>query len=299
MIKLNKSSVVFNAEDHTYFLGEKQLQGVTGILHRRLFKDKYAGISQEVLNKAAKKGSFIHEMCDLVDSLNIAPDERCVEAVNYFNMREAKGLKVVASEYLVSDNEHYATSIDAVYESGNGGAILNDRKTTSKLDMEYLSWQLSINAYFFELQNPDIPVDGLSATWLRGEICEYVDVERKPVELVKKLLEADINDEEFEWDDPSKEVPAFISDKLGTLSFLNKRIKALQAEFDALKDAVFKEMGEKNITSVKTPLATFSYVAATTGTGFDKDAFQAAHPDLFKEFQKPTSRKASLTIRFK
>ena len=30
MIKLVKSPVVFNEENHTYFLGDKQLRGITG-----------------------------------------------------------------------------------------------------------------------------------------------------------------------------------------------------------------------------------------------------------------------------
>ena len=41
MIELVKSCVVFNEENHTYMLGEKQLQGVTGMIGRQLFPDKY------------------------------------------------------------------------------------------------------------------------------------------------------------------------------------------------------------------------------------------------------------------
>ena len=297
-MKLNKCAVVFDPEKHEYWLGEKQLQGVTGILSRRLFADKYAAVPKHVLENAAKKGSFVHEMCDLVDSLGIEPAE-CVEAKNYIRLKEQYGLVSVASEYLVSDNEHYATSIDAVYECGEG-VELNDRKTTSKLDLEYLSWQLSIKAKFFEMQNPEIPVKKLSATWLRGDIAEYVEVERKPAELVDALLLADINDEPFEWDDPSKDVPAFIKDRLDEMSFLDARIKTLQAEFDRMKAEIMGEMESKDIKSVKTLKATFSYVAASSGFGFDKDAFQEKYPELYNQFiTKPTSKKASLTIKFK
>lgn len=297
MIKLNKSSVVFEPVGHTYHLGEKELQGVTGILHRRLFANKYAGVSQEVLNKAAQRGSFIHGMCDLVDSLGVVPDEKCVEAANYIKLKESKKLVCVASEYLVSDNEHYATSIDAVYE-GTIGVILNDRKTTSKLDMEYLSWQLSINAYLFELQNPDVPVDGLSATWLRGDICEYVDVERKPVEDVKALLKADINDEPFEYY-PINEIPDFIIERLDTMGYLNTRIKALQTELDQLKAEVEEQMVATETKSVSTPIASFSYTPPTTSTSFDSKKFQAENPELAEKYQKESKKKGYLTIKFK
>ena len=177
MITLNKSRVVFNEGDHTYTLDGKPLKGVTGILERRLFPEKYAKIPKHILKQAADRGSYIHKMCELVDTLDVSPD--CQEAQNYIDLKKRLGLKSIASEYLVSDNKHYASSIDVVYE-GQQGVILNDRKTTSKLDRESVSWQLSIYALFFEMMNPDVKVEGLSATWLRREICEYVEIERKP-----------------------------------------------------------------------------------------------------------------------
>ena len=49
MIKLVKSPVVFNEENHTYFLGEKQLRGITGMISRQLFPDKYKGVPDHVM----------------------------------------------------------------------------------------------------------------------------------------------------------------------------------------------------------------------------------------------------------
>ncbi len=69
---------------------------------------------------------------------------------------------------------------------------LGDIKTTASLDREYLSWQLSIYAYLFELQNPLIKVDKLFGIWLRGNKSELVEIERKPDAEVKRLLECEI-----------------------------------------------------------------------------------------------------------
>lgn len=55
MIKLVKSPVVFNEENHTYFLGEKQLRGITGMISRQLFPDKYKGVPDHVMRRAANK----------------------------------------------------------------------------------------------------------------------------------------------------------------------------------------------------------------------------------------------------
>ena len=51
MIKLVKSPVVFNEENHTYFLGEKQLRGITGMISRQLFPDKYKGVPDHVMRQ--------------------------------------------------------------------------------------------------------------------------------------------------------------------------------------------------------------------------------------------------------
>lgn len=296
MIKLAKSPVVFNEQDHTYFLGDKQLQGVTGILQRRLFPDKHSDIPQHILENAAKRGTHVHKMCELVDTFDIVPDN--AEAQNYAKLKQENGLVSIEAEYLVSDNEHYASSIDAVYEGLNGGVVLNDRKTTSKLDKESVSWQLSIYALFFEQQNPGIKVEGLTATWLRGaSIAEYVPIERKPNSLVRALLLADINDEPFEY--TASDIPRFIAERLDTMVLLNKRIKAMQGELDELKKEIEGQMMEQGIKSVSTPYASFSYTEARLSSDFDKAAFKAANPELYNQFLKETNKKPFLTIKFK
>ena len=57
MIELVRSGVVFNEENHTYFLGEKQLKGITGMISRQLFPDKYKAVPEFILKRAAEKGS--------------------------------------------------------------------------------------------------------------------------------------------------------------------------------------------------------------------------------------------------
>lgn len=68
-----------------------------------------------------------------------------------------------------------------------------------------MSWQLSIYAYLFELQNPLIKVDKLFGIWLRGNKSELVEIERKPDAEVKRLLECEIKGEQFL---PNAPVPA-------------------------------------------------------------------------------------------
>ena len=68
-LNLTRSSVVFDQEAHTYHLDGVELSGVTTMLKKMLFADKYAGISEEVLAKAAQYGTSVHEGVELFETL--------------------------------------------------------------------------------------------------------------------------------------------------------------------------------------------------------------------------------------
>lgn len=184
-IELNKSAVIFNEVDHTYNYLGSFLSGVTSLLHRTLFADKYNGISQDVLAKAAAYGHNIHEQIELVDTLGVESETPAVKA--YMQMKADLNLTTLANEYLVSDEQYIASSIDIVFDD----LTLADIKTTSRLDMEYLSWQLSMYAYLFEMQNPGLKVPRLLAIWLPKP--QYgkpniVEVPRKSNDALKVLI---------------------------------------------------------------------------------------------------------------
>lgn len=193
-IKLFKSDVVFNEIDHTYTYLGTQLTGVTAMLSRTIFKGKYGGIPKNVLAKAADYGHNIHEQIEIVDSMGVTSDTPAVQ--DYLRIRQENGLIPVANEYLISDEEYMASSIDVLYGVEDCPTLvdLTDIKTTSKLDMEYLSWQLSIYAYLFERQNPHLKVRRLLAMWLpkpQYGRSALVDVLRKPKEAIDVLIKWD------------------------------------------------------------------------------------------------------------
>lgn len=297
-INLQQSGVVFNEEGHTYHLGGKELQGVTGILDRRLFPNKYDGVDEEILAKAAERGTAIHRYCQIYDDLGIVT-EGCEEVAHYASMRDALGLVPVAREYIVTDGEHYASKIDAVYQ-GKEGVILNDLKTTYHLDKEYISWQLSIYAWMFEKMNPGVTVECLTATWLRGDTAEYVGIERKDVSLVEALIQADINDTPFDYYPNVGDIPEYIAKAERELSDIDTSMKMLKARQDKLKADILAHMGKDHASSVKTDIATFSRVAASSKYVFDVDRFKENHRDLYDRYcTKLQEKKESLTIRFK
>ena len=157
MIQLQDSGICFDAEAHRYFLNGVELQGITGLLRKHIFPNLYADIPQFVLDRAAERGTIIHESIELLDG-GFAPAETTPELENYKHIKEENALTTVANEYIVTDNEHFASGIDLVLSDKEDNIILADIKTTSVLDKEYVMWQLSIYAYFLELQNPILKV---------------------------------------------------------------------------------------------------------------------------------------------
>lgn len=185
---LKQSGVIFDELTHTYYYMGETLSGITSLLHRTLFADKYNGIAPEVLAKAAEYGHNIHEQIELCDTLGVESDNPSVQA--YYKMKQDYKLTTLVNEYLVSDEVAYASSIDIVFDD----YTLADIKTTSRLDMEYLSWQLSFYAYLFEMQNPTLKVPRLLAIWLpkpRYGKPMLVEVQRKSLDQLKEVLEMD------------------------------------------------------------------------------------------------------------
>ena len=291
-MELKKINVLFNQEEHTYTNTEtgKSLRGITSTLMQLLFPDKYLGVPQEVLRKAAEKGSVVHEDIELMESLGTTPATS--EGKAYMQLRDENKLKYVASEYTVSDMENFATNIDAVYEGGKSSVDIADFKTTYKFDMDAVSWQLSICAYLFE-KNNDIKVRNLYGIWLRGDQAQLIKVERRSDEEVEKLIAAYLAGETvYEW----KSIPEYITTNEDELYALGKQIKELQERYDTLKADLLTHMEADGLKSVDTGAVLITYVAPSSRETFDSKKFKAEHEDMYGDYIKKSTTKASLKI---
>jgi hypothetical protein len=301
-MNLIKSPVVFNSEDHTYFLGDKQLSGITSVIHRHICPSKYDGIPKHILDKAAERGTLIHETCELVDDLHIKSELQ--EAINYQILCKENNLHYVCSEYLVSDNEHYATCIDKIFRIDDSlfAVELSDIKTTRVLDDVYLSWQLSINAYLFELQNPGVKVEKLSAIWLRDEKYKYVPVTRIPDAEVIALLTADSLGQtytppaELAKKENALEIPA---DLISEICRIQKEAEEATSKLEELKAGLLAKMKTNNVKSFDCDAFKMTYIAESTSQSFDSKRFKEEHKDMYDLYLKQTTRKESIKITFR
>lgn len=292
-MQLNKSQVIFDSEAHTYQLNGVPLSGITEMIGKSLFPDKYKDIPDYILNNAADRGTMVHESCELVDDLGIEPNSP--ESANYITLKEENGLKYECSEYLVSDNEHFASCIDKVYRVDDNTFDLADIKTTYKLDLEYVRWQLSIYAYLFEMQNPDCKVGKLYAIWLRKDECRLAEVERIDKEQVISLMACWISGLPFERETYS--LPQKYLDMESEIKNIIEQAKYWDDKKKELAGGIMAEMVKAGVYDWKGKEIKITRKKDSIRKDFDKKRFEGDNPDLYASYLKETPVMGSVTLK--
>lgn len=257
-----------------------------------------------------------------------------VELESY--IRHLNGFTALANELTVSDNEKYASQIDNVWQNNQTGGIwLVDTKTnnisvyplcgyfnpnyfTNGADAlkEYLSWQLSIYAELFEMENPGMKVEGLACNWLRKDNAAFWIIERKPSELVRELLTTEYifmdNGPAYFHHDQSvfgigANLPAEVKEKLPILpqdvvtyfGNLLRTVKETEAKLEEAKAGLRAAMKQHNVTKFDFGTFTATLSADTTSNSFDSKKFQKENPELYKKYVTVKAKKGSLTLKLK
>lgn len=298
-MKLVKSKVRFDEEHHRYFLGEKELSGITGTLIKKAFPDTYKGIPDAVLAKAAERGSVVHQNLELFDTIcnsdiNIMPSV-LPEVKDYNEMLISYGLHHVDSEYLVTDNKNFASAIDKVLADNEGNIYLADIKTTATLHYDNVSLQLSIYAKWFEEQNPDLKVKEIVCMWFKNGQSKFQPLPRVADLQIDDLINAYLADDaEYQY---KVEVPEQFSALEQEYRLVSARMDALKIKQDDLKEQMMKMMEANKQKSIKTNIGSYSYVAATTKKTFDTKLFKETEPDHYEHYLKETTTKPSIRIK--
>ncbi len=287
--------ILYEDITHTYIDVEsgKELSGCTIVLKRYGISPNYSAIPDSVMDNASERGSRIHK--EISDYINFGTCE--TEAQKEY----AKlGLDSIASEYLVSDNEHYATSIDVVL----GDCSLVDIKTTYTLHVNYLSWQLSINAYLFELQNPELKVPKLYGAYYKKDgTFSVVEVQRIPVDEVKRLLSAYLNDEEFT---PSQTKVTTGDTRIAEIYELEQFIASIKQDAEIaenrkkkLLNTLYDEMSKNGVDKIENDFMTITKVSPTESTRVDSGMLKTLHPAIYNEVLKKSQVKGYVKVKIK
>lgn len=305
MIKLVNSGVEFNDELHTYMLGGKVLRGITGMIREQLFPDEYKDIPKYILDHAADRGTKVHNLCETFDANErqgvFTPPSQVVTAYKLLR----KDFTPVANEYTVTDGTDFASNIDCVWTDKDGGIVLADIKTPKQLNIDYVSWQLSIYKWMFELQNfPDLRVSRLYAVRIVADDdfnvthSELVEVEYKGDEAVCELLACARRGEQYMGipQKAEKNVPVLAQDAIEMLIEAEAELKKWQQQYDDIKSAALAAMKKHGLKSWDCEQLKMTYVPEGSSQRFDSAAFKKDHPDLYAQYMKEINTKESIRI---
>ena len=305
-IEIKPCSVVFNPDDHTYYLPEKDkyLSGITGMLERQLFPDTYAGIPEAVIRQAAEYGTSVHESIEAFDM--DWTNDGTQEVADYISLTTENGLTHETSEYLITDGENYASMIDKVYRVDETTFDIGDIKTYGVMTAdkrEKARWQLSVYAYLFELQNKKAKVRRIFILHIRNKqkkdgnfdhISDFIELKRIPSEIVKELLLADSMGEQF---NNPYEIP---EDILQQEPLIRKLIQAKQdaeTRLNSIKARILSLMEANDVKSWATETMRITRKLPTTRSSFSLADFKEAHSDIdIEPFMRTSTVAGSLTI---
>lgn len=154
-------SLRFDETTHTYYYNDKVVPNVSTILSKTIFKSKYAGVEKHVLNAKAKWGSEVHSAIENNFYYGL-DDLQYQKIMEYEEIKEDNFIIIESQEEQVFNKDLYYCGTYDMVALVLGVKSMLDIKTTYELDMEYLSWQLSMYYY----AKKDFDIEKLYVIWL-------------------------------------------------------------------------------------------------------------------------------------
>ena len=159
-------------EIHQYLVDGKCVPSITQLMKIK-FGNKYNGINEEVLKKAANKGSKMHETIELYEKEGKESD--IPELRNYKFLKKHYKWEVIQSEIPIilfrDDKPIAAGRLDQVIKIGDEKGI-NDLKRTSTFDKEYVALQTNIYRIGYQ-QSYDEKIGFVCGTHLRDNTRKF------------------------------------------------------------------------------------------------------------------------------
>lgn len=175
--EINGHTLEFIEDGHIYLCDGVILPSITQILKIK-FGNKYANVNKATLQRAAEKGTAVHEAIERYCKTGEESD--LVELRNFKFLQRQYNFVVFENEtpiILYKDEKPIAAGrLDLVLvNKSNGEIYLGDIKRTATLDKNYLAYQLNLYRIAYE-QCYFRHIDGLKGIHLRDNTRKYVDI---------------------------------------------------------------------------------------------------------------------------
>lgn len=312
-IELNYvDGLVFQEDEHRYFLNGKELSGVTSVITKHLFPHSMDGIPKHILNASAEYGSKIHKILENWDKL-WQKDDESTELQDYRSICREYGLVHEASEYLVTDFQNFASACDKVYRVSDDTVSIGDIKTvygdlTKKANKEKLERcrvQLSLYRYMFLLVNPQMKVKDLFVLHIRckerkngtiDRIAKLIYVDPLPISTCKALLEAEVKGEQFVMPEAEPQKELAVDESL--IRKLLQTKAEVEEQLSNIKAKLLSDMEALGETTYITPTGIkIVRKLESIRRAFDMKAFASSNPDFdLTPYMKESRVASSLSI---
>lgn len=315
MVKLNQvSRVVFYPFSHDYILdGEKLLMGITTLMKKHGLSADYSHIDEDVLQHAAELGTQAHEAIEAYCDGLPTPDIPLIKSFKKL------GLNIISTEYLVTDYETVASSIDLVNGVDDNTVDLIDMKRTSSIHKDALAAQLGFYKVFFEAINPDVKVrkcyclpikKGNKDDILKDTCGKLVEIEPMSVEKINAVLLAEKEGRIYHEDGEDENalliantIEGFLSvgfgDALRLLADYQSKVKEIEDNIAGAKEQIYQEMLAKNVDKVEVNGVSISLKRPYQSSKFDSASFKKDHPEVYESYLKTSDVKGNITIKIK
>lgn len=172
---INGYTLEYDDESHTYIVDGVIVPSVTQILAVK-FGNKYAEIDAATLQRAAERGTAIHEAIETYCKTGIESAIR--EVHNFRFLQKHYGFNVLENEtpIIIIDKSipKAAGRLDLVLDI-KGETALADIKTTATLDKEYLAYQLNLYRIGY-MQSYCIDISKLYGVHLKDDKRKLVNI---------------------------------------------------------------------------------------------------------------------------
>lgn len=159
--------VEFNEKLHEYRVDGKVVPNVSTILGTTIFKEKYNGVADWILERAAEFGKGVHKAIE-TDDITGLDETQFQKYDEWLGIQLKYKLKPIVQEQIVfyehNDKIVYIGTLDMIARQ-LGSLLIIDIKTTYDLDYDYLLWQLSMYALAYE-QMYNVKIESLYCIWL-------------------------------------------------------------------------------------------------------------------------------------
>ena len=280
------------------------IPSVTQLLAKHQLSPDYSHVSKTLLNQSAENGTKRHLAFEIAIESGGYDDEED-PCVTEFLEKYYPTYENWQSETMVYYDGiiRYAGTIDLIcYNPKADRWLIGDIKTTSSVHKESVAWQLSLykKAWCFLHLVPEENVD-LFCLHAR-ESLKWIDIEAIPQTDINDLFESESAGLPYVRDTAMILKPgteALALEYESRMVELKKASDEIKAVYDKLKEALYEQMLERNITTLDTPRMKISLTRPYKKSSFDSKGMQKDHPELYKAYVTESEVKGNVKISLK